>query len=180
MTHAPLSGSPLIDGGLDAVSGQITVDQRGVPRPQGPAVDIGAVEDAVYAPEVTLTKDVVNLNSVAKGNKGITIVLHSTADVSPDLIDVHSLVWAGSTAQRSSLKDVDGDGDTDLVLEFNLSELDLVERYRQALAADDSNRQLRVEVPLSGSMLDGQRILSSTTVDLVMSGKALRELLETV
>lgn len=180
LTHAPLPGSPLIDGGIDAISGQILLDQRGVPRPQGSAVDIGAVEDIVYAPEVISTEGVVNLNSADKGNKRITIVLYSTADVSPDMIDIDSLVWAGSTAQRSALEDIDGDGDTDLVLEFKLSGLDLVERYRQALAADDSNHQQRVEVPLTGSMVDGKRILSSATVDLVMTGKSLRELLETV
>jgi hypothetical protein len=41
-THLPASDSPLRDAG-QCVAG-ITVDQRGVPRPQGVACDIGAVE----------------------------------------------------------------------------------------------------------------------------------------
>lgn len=42
LTHLPLAGSPLIDKGGPA--GSITIDQRGLSRPQGPATDIGAVE----------------------------------------------------------------------------------------------------------------------------------------
>ncbi len=42
LTHALLSGSPAIDGGLTCPSS--LVDQRGVSRPQGAACDIGAVE----------------------------------------------------------------------------------------------------------------------------------------
>jgi cysteine-rich repeat protein len=50
-THRLLPGSPAIDGGsADGCAtfddDPITVDQRGVPRPQGDACDIGAFEDA--------------------------------------------------------------------------------------------------------------------------------------
>ncbi len=52
MTHAPLPGSPALDAwpgcGLPA-------DQRGVPRPQGPECDIGAVETAVETTTTTVT-----------------------------------------------------------------------------------------------------------------------------
>jgi predicted outer membrane repeat protein len=41
-THMPLPGSPAIDNGTGA--GCPETDQRGVPRPQGPACDVGAVE----------------------------------------------------------------------------------------------------------------------------------------
>jgi CSLREA domain-containing protein len=41
-TQLPLKGSPLIDAGT--YDGCPADDQRGVPRPQGPACDIGAVE----------------------------------------------------------------------------------------------------------------------------------------
>lgn len=52
-THALLFGSPAIDAG-DSTRGYVpTEDQRGVPRPQGVAVDIGAFEyqftDAIFA-----------------------------------------------------------------------------------------------------------------------------------
>ena len=42
LTHMLLSGSPAIDAG-QCVTG-LTTDQRGLPRLQGPACDIGAVE----------------------------------------------------------------------------------------------------------------------------------------
>lgn len=42
MTHLPLEGSPLIDGG-QCIAG-LTTDQRGQPRPSGAACDVGAVE----------------------------------------------------------------------------------------------------------------------------------------
>ncbi|HZF11400.1 MAG TPA: choice-of-anchor Q domain-containing protein [Thermoanaerobaculia bacterium] len=50
-TQAPLAGSPVIDAGNDAACP--TADQRGVPRPQGAACDIGAYEKAI----LTLTAD---------------------------------------------------------------------------------------------------------------------------
>jgi hypothetical protein len=42
LTHALLPGSPALDAGV-AVAG-VTTDQRGIPRPQGSAPDIGAFE----------------------------------------------------------------------------------------------------------------------------------------
>jgi predicted outer membrane repeat protein len=42
LTHLPLPGSPLVDGGLCIPD--LLTDQRGVARPQGAACDIGAVE----------------------------------------------------------------------------------------------------------------------------------------
>lgn len=180
LTHAPLPDSPLIDGGRDAIAGLPLVDQRGVARPQGAAVDIGAVEDLVYAPELSTAKGALNLNAADKGNKAVTLVLYGTADVNVTQIDLNTLVWAGGTVARSSSRDVDGDGVSDLVIDFTLRELDLVDRYRQALAENDATNQHRVEVPLVGTMTDGSRLLSSATIDLVMTGKALRELLATV
>lgn len=49
-THALLQGNAAVDGGT--ASGAPAVDQRGVPRPQGMAVDIGAFE---ATPELWLT-----------------------------------------------------------------------------------------------------------------------------
>lgn len=42
LTHAPLPGSPAIDAGCPVACAP--ADQRGVPRPQGHACDVGAVE----------------------------------------------------------------------------------------------------------------------------------------
>ena len=43
-THALLAGSPAVDAG-DCYGGTLLVDQRGVPRPQGAACDIGSFEE---------------------------------------------------------------------------------------------------------------------------------------
>jgi hypothetical protein len=46
-THLLLTGSPAVDAGDDAAAPP--ADQRGIPRPQGPASDIGAYEaEAIY------------------------------------------------------------------------------------------------------------------------------------
>ena len=42
-THALLPGSPALDQ-IPAVDCEVTEDQRGVARPQGPACDVGAFE----------------------------------------------------------------------------------------------------------------------------------------
>jgi len=49
LTHAVLPGSPAVDAGnpsgcTDHLGNPLATDQRGVPRPQGPACDIGAYE----------------------------------------------------------------------------------------------------------------------------------------
>lgn len=46
LSHLPLAGSPLRDAGVctDNASAAVLVDQRGAPRPNGGACDIGAVE----------------------------------------------------------------------------------------------------------------------------------------
>ncbi|MGI8854594.1 MAG: choice-of-anchor Q domain-containing protein [Thermomicrobiales bacterium] len=44
LTHALLSGSPAIDAGGTSANGCPATDQRGFPRPQGAACDIGAFE----------------------------------------------------------------------------------------------------------------------------------------
>jgi CSLREA domain-containing protein len=47
MTMALKAGSPAVDQGGTAATGCPVADQRGVPRPQGPACDIGAFEKRV-------------------------------------------------------------------------------------------------------------------------------------
>jgi hypothetical protein len=61
-THALLPGSPAIDSGNPAgctgIDGSLlTTDQRGLPRPVGPACDIGAFEAPFYTGPFTFTAD---------------------------------------------------------------------------------------------------------------------------
>src|SRR5262249_11183309 len=50
LTMALLPGSPAIDAGI-SING-VTTDQRGVPRPQGIAPDIGAFESRGFTPAI--------------------------------------------------------------------------------------------------------------------------------
>jgi predicted outer membrane repeat protein len=55
LTHMPLPGSPVIDAGDPAYTPPPAVDQRGLPRLVGAAVDMGSVETgAVFNPAVPL------------------------------------------------------------------------------------------------------------------------------
>ena len=54
LTHLPQAGSPLIDAGACMPDG--STDQRGVPRPQGVACDIGAVEVQVSSPNTIVPR----------------------------------------------------------------------------------------------------------------------------
>ncbi|MEZ6061767.1 MAG: CHRD domain-containing protein [Planctomycetaceae bacterium] len=47
-THALIVGSPAINAGMDLSGSGITLDQRGVARPQGTAYDIGAAEIEIF------------------------------------------------------------------------------------------------------------------------------------
>ncbi len=53
-THQPLKGSPAIDAGT--ATGAPSTDQRGIPRPQGAAMDIGSVEVCSKPAKPTLYK----------------------------------------------------------------------------------------------------------------------------
>jgi predicted outer membrane repeat protein len=68
-THLPQAGSPLLDNGTG--SGAPATDQRGIARPQGAAVDIGAVERCADKPSKPVLVSPGNNTKV----KGKTIVL---------------------------------------------------------------------------------------------------------
>ena len=180
LTHAPLPGSPLVDAGNDSISDSLHIDQRGVARRQGDAVDVGAVEQSIYVADVEGPQKRINLNAWDKGNKTVTLVVHSTDELDAGLVDVTTISWASAAVHKSSFRDVDGDGDLDLVLEFKLSETDLVDRYRDAMAVDPSENDQTVAVPLTGRASDGLRITGSADVDLRMTGKALRDVLDSI
>lgn len=68
MTCALLSGSPAIDAGTE--TGAPTTDQRGVTRPQGSGVDMGAFE---FEPDAPLPPDKPELFSPASGDIDISL-----------------------------------------------------------------------------------------------------------
>jgi hypothetical protein len=67
-THAPDVGSPVIDHVPTSVTACIGTDQRGVPRPQGPACDIGAFEVTV---PITLTASTAGAGTNAANAQGV-------------------------------------------------------------------------------------------------------------
>lgn len=72
-TMPPLSGSPAVDAGVDAVLGSLPLDQRGLPRKSGAHVDIGAVEDQIASANFGLT------NIMRLGNGAIQFGLPNIA-----------------------------------------------------------------------------------------------------
>lgn len=132
LTHALLTGSPAIDAGNPTGCKEyhrrvLTVDQRGVSRPQGTACDIGAFE---YVPPIVVSIDIkpgsdtnpINPNS----NGNIPVAILSTPDFdAPSVVDVSSLTF-GRFGNEESLvfcndngEDVNGDGLLDLVCHFD-------------------------------------------------------------
>ena len=82
MTFLPMSGSPAIDAGQNCVLDlscatnnppqAVTTDQRGITRPQGATVDIGAVEVAV-ASNASISGRVLSPNGQGVGRVIVTI-----------------------------------------------------------------------------------------------------------
>jgi hypothetical protein len=95
-----------------------------------------------------------------------------------------SVVFAGASASNFAWQDVNGDGRLDLVLNFRTQETNLRALYEQLLVDDlnadgvlDSNHQT-ASVSLSGETVDNVMIEGFDELDLFLSGKSLRELLE--
>jgi hypothetical protein len=77
-THRLLAASPALDAGDTS----LTVDQRGVARPQGPADDIGAFE-AVPGPNTAPILDAIGDQSVAEADTLDVGITASDADGDP-------------------------------------------------------------------------------------------------
>lgn len=89
--HSPLSGSPLIDVGVNI--GFITEDQRGLTRPQGSGEDIGAIE-FVATPIVTVYfgPDVLGQQIL---NNQTTPIDFGTANEGTDILEQFTIQNAG-------------------------------------------------------------------------------------
>jgi uncharacterized protein YjbI with pentapeptide repeats len=117
-------------------------------------------------------------------NGSIAVAILGTHDFDVSQIDLLSLVFAGATAYKSDFTDIDQDGNLDLVLHYRTEETILDEVYAQLLLDDanadgvlDSTRQ-EIEVELTGTTLHNTLLKGSDAMNLFLSGKDLRELLE--
>ncbi len=85
---------------------------------------------------------------------------------------------------HNAMEDVDGDGDLDMVLHFKIQDTNLDDIYAQLVADDlnedgilDSNHQ-NAAVSLSGKTVTDEYFEAFDDVDLFLSGKNLRDLLD--
>lgn len=159
--------------------GEQTVNVRAVDKDGGVSAFTSHTINVIQ-PVSLLADAAINLNSADSGNKTFQIVISSTADFDARLVDVSSVFWAGAGVYRSQLKDIDKDGDKDLVLKFRLADTDLIDRYRTAMAADSSSSRKSFDIELTGRTSTGIDISGVTTLDLFMAGKSLRDLLNSL
>ena len=98
-THALAPGSPAIDTGTEICPPTPPTDQRGVPRPQGPACDIGAFEVQVAALP-TLSINNVTANEGNSGNTPfvftVTLSAASASTVTVNYATANGTATAGS------------------------------------------------------------------------------------
>lgn len=173
-TMAPGSGSAAIDAGLDETCEAPpinNIDQRGVVRPQGEHCDIGAVEQngvslsRFWPIDIKLGSDRNPLNCRAE-NAVITVAILTSDTRDATTIDHTTVIFEGATETHvhkktgeptRHVKDVDGDGDTDLVLHFRLGDT--------ALICDST------EAVLLGRTFEGEPIAGADYVWMVPSRK---------
>jgi hypothetical protein len=114
----------------------------------------------------------------------IAVAILTTADFDATLVNASSVVFAGANATQWGLEDLDGDGDSDLVLHFRTQDTNLRAIYEQLLAEDidgdgvlDSNHQ-EAEVSLTGLTTTDELFDGADQVDLFLAGRALRDHLD--
>lgn len=128
----------------------------------------------------------INLNRVSgfrdfTSNRFVPVVIFTTEAFNARNIDPGTIVFAGAQAVKTGLCDVDGDGDKDLVAFFKLRDTNLFDAYRDSLRGH-SNKPVRrdIQVGLTAKTRDGVALHGEDVVQLVMRGKALRELLDSL
>ena len=124
---------------------------------------------------ITISIGQVNLN----GGGTLPVTILSSADFDVRTLKLATLRLNGSKPTSISLKDVNGDGRLDLVLQFRRE--DFVDEYTAAIKKDladgrlDSAHQL-ITLTLTGKTKDGKDIVATAQVDMFMSGKKLQDL----
>jgi hypothetical protein len=187
-THALIAGSPALNAGdndkaVDADGIPLAYDQRGegFGRIYGGMVDIGALEAQHLFAQIDVKPggDRSSINLASNGVIAVSIL--TTDDFDAASVDAGTVVFAEATAIHSALEDVDGDGDLDLVLHFQVQDTNLAGVYKDLLAEDDGDdTRQTTSVSLSGETIDGEEIIGTDEVDLFFSGRALRELLDSL
>ncbi|MEX2142462.1 MAG: cadherin-like domain-containing protein [Pirellulales bacterium] len=143
-------------------------------------ITVNSVLDVLIGVRPGSESNSVNLNS----NGRIAVAIFTSATFDATAVNAATVVFAGASAEQWSLEDVDGDGDTDLLLQFRTQETNLRAIYEQLLAEDndadgilDSNHQ-QVSVSLTGMTARDELFDGADELDLFLSGRALRDLLD--
>lgn len=131
-------------------------------------------------------------NAINLSSQGIiTVAILSTSLSNGDALDfdatqvlASSVVFAEAYSFKSALQDVDNDGDLDLILHFDVQDTNLDELYAQLVEDDvnadgmlDSSQQL-TKASLFGKTLNGDALNGSDELNLFLSGRQLRDLLD--
>jgi len=123
--------------------------------------DTGVIDVTVPVPVIEVDIDIKpgsDPNSINLKSKGVVpVAVLTTDDFNANTVVPETVVFAGTEPVRSTLQDVDDDGDLDMLFHFKTQDLNLTE---------DST-----EATLTGMTDDGQPIEGTDTVNIVPKGK---------
>ncbi|HUG66550.1 MAG TPA: choice-of-anchor Q domain-containing protein [Pirellulaceae bacterium] len=162
----------------------LTVSDNGDPAPDQPATPLSGSDTTlvVVVRPVTVNIQPESLNVDSNGT--ITVAIFGAVGFDTSQIDVGSVLFAGAGAWQATLVDVNGDGQLDLQLKFRTQDTILDQIYAELLEDDldadgilDSTRQV-AEVAVTGLSQGGTHFSGSDDLELFLSGRALRELLD--
>jgi uncharacterized delta-60 repeat protein len=141
-----------------------------------------AIFQSVQIVQISVDRNALNLMS----NGVIPVTLYTTPEFDAASVNVASMRFADAAPTHSALEDVDHDGDLDLLLKFNVQDTNLAAVYEQLLSEDvnadgvlDSTHR-EATIVLSGDTISQSLFQGQDTVDVFLSGKSLRELLDSL
>jgi len=165
--------------GVYTITLTVTVDQTG-------DSDQSVFQDVVVRRPVEIdVKPGSDTNPINLASNGvIAVAILTTESFDASWVDASTVVFAGAYAVQHGFEDVDADGDLDLVMHFRIEDTNLEEIYQELLEYDhdadgvlDSTRQ-EVEAWLFGQTTGAELFAGVDEMDVFLSGKHLRELLD--